>query len=60
MGLSKILKGCSQVSTSITTIFHGGPVEYFIPMANTGQRRDSHHQLEGMFKKVRPARPRIA
>jgi hypothetical protein len=32
-------------------------VEYFIPMANTGPRGDSHHQLEGMFKKVRPAMP---
>ncbi len=29
-------------------------VEYFTPMANTGPRGDSHHQLEGMFKKVRP------
>ena len=34
-----------------------GVVEYFIPMANTGPREDSPHQLEGMFKKVRPARP---
>jgi hypothetical protein len=34
-----------------------GAVEYFIPMANTGPRGDRHHQLEGMFKKVRPARP---
>ena len=34
-----------------------GTVEYFIPMADTGPRGDSHHQLEGMFKKVRPARP---
>jgi len=32
-------------------------VEYFTPMANTCPRGDSHHQLEGMFKKVRPARP---
>ena len=31
-----------------------GAVEYFAPMANTGPRGDSHHQLEGMFKKVRP------
>ena len=36
-----------------------GNVEYFIPMANTCPKGDSHHQLEGMFKKVRPARPRI-
>jgi hypothetical protein len=34
-----------------------GAVEYFIPMANKGPRRDNNHQLEGMFKKVRPARP---
>jgi len=26
-------------------------------MANTVPRGDSNHQLEGMFKKVRPARP---
>ena len=36
---------------------HYGAVEYFTPMAHTGPRGDSHHQLEGMFKKVRPARP---
>jgi hypothetical protein len=29
-----------------------GTVEYFIPMANTCLRGDSHHQLEGMIKKV--------
>jgi len=34
-----------------------GTVEYFTPMANKCSRGDSHHQLEGMFKKVRPARP---
>jgi len=34
-----------------------GTVEYFTPMANTCPGGDSHHQLEGMFKKVRPARP---
>jgi hypothetical protein len=32
-------------------------VEYFIPMANKGPRGDNNHQLEGMVKKVRPARP---
>jgi hypothetical protein len=37
--------------------FGNRTVEYFIPMANTGPRGDIHHQLEGMFKKVRPARP---
>jgi hypothetical protein len=31
--------------------FHGGTGEYFTPMANTCPRGDSHHQLEGMFKK---------
>jgi hypothetical protein len=35
---------------------HFGTVEYFIPMVNTGPRGDNHHQLEGMFKKVCPAR----
>jgi hypothetical protein len=34
--------------------FSSGTIEYFIPMANIGPRGDSHHQLEGMFKKVRP------
>jgi hypothetical protein len=29
-----------------------GAVEYGIPMANTGPRGDSPHQLERMFKKV--------
>jgi hypothetical protein len=38
-------------------VFVIGAVEYFIPMANTGPRGDSNYQLEGMFKKVRPARP---
>jgi len=32
-------------------------VEYFTPIANTCPRGESPHQLEGMFKKVRPARP---
>jgi hypothetical protein len=32
-------------------------VEFFISMANSDPRGDSHHELEGMFKKVRPARP---
>jgi hypothetical protein len=34
-------------------------VEYSTFMANTGPRGDSHHQLEGRFKKVRPARPQL-
>ena len=34
-----------------------GTVENFTPIANTCPRGDSQHQLEGMFKKVRPARP---
>ena len=38
-------------------IFFTNLDEFFIPMANTGPRGDSHHQQEGMFKKVRPARP---
>jgi hypothetical protein len=32
-------------------------VESFILMANKGPRGDNNHQLEGMFKKVCPARP---
>jgi hypothetical protein len=36
---------------------HKGTVEYVIPMANTGPKGGSNHQLLGMFKKVRPARP---
>ena len=31
-----------------------GTVEYFTPMANTCSSGNSHHQLEEMFKKVRP------
>jgi len=34
-----------------------GTVEYVIPMANTGPKGGSNHQLLGMFKEVRPARP---
>ena len=47
LGRSKIARHCNLDRA----------VEYFIPMAHTGPRGDSHHQLEGMFKKVRPARP---
>ena len=41
-----------MLTISIKICFKGA-VEYFIPMAHTGPRGDSHHQLEGMFKKVR-------
>ncbi len=34
-----------------------GAVEYFTPLATTRPTGERHQQLEGMFKKVRPARP---
>jgi len=56
---SSVCRGVSQIPgvQGIGADRHKGTVEYFTPMANTCPRGDSHHQLEGMFKKVRPARP---
>ena len=34
-----------------------GTVEYFTSIANKSSKRTTHRQGEGMFKKVRPARP---
>jgi len=47
------------IDMGITSLWNApkGTVEYFTPMANKRPRGGSHHQLEGMFKKVRPARP---
>jgi hypothetical protein len=45
------------ISLSLFLSYRIRTVEYFIFMANTGPRGNSNHQLEGMFKKVRPARP---
>ena len=45
--------GNGETAIKVATINRNlalGTVEYFIPMANTGPRGGSHHQLEGMFK----------
>jgi len=53
--LASLLLETGQVQHAVTTM--QGTVEYFTPMPNKCPRGESHHQLEGMFKKVRPARP---